>query len=601
MLAQRPKAPRAPRPDESQYARPSPQAVADHLNSLEPPEREALLSACAAARDDVVWHNALVLRNETAVDEEGMPKRITMDAVHIGLLDFIQRTRRGVVLSAPRMGKSQQGTIGYPLWVIGNDISKRVVIASSVQDLAKPFIASIQKYLIESIEYAIIFPNLQVGEFWSALRADVRDAILRTTRKDPSIRGIGAQGRVTGGRVDLLLGDDMLDQLNTRTEAESDKVYLWCLNATSRITPKSGKFLFFSNPWEVYDAAHKLIEKNGWDVYRMPAADENWKPVWRAESDDSNEGWTQEAIDLYDPVVKERHLRLKARRKEDVIFHIEWLEQCRRKVDPIHHFERRDGRLIIPRGCNGAVGVDLASRTTERADWTVFVPMLAGPPAAFGIRENIQGDVSMPLWIERRRIEGPDIIAGILELWDRYGLPFVVEDNGSQRLFSQLLARTHPEIPVFNFTTDAGKKNHPDYGLKVIASEFYSKRHILPCDQQGKLHEVFVRLYEEMSLYDDRVGVHTGDCLMAFWFARSYLRGAFGMKTLAILGEALSPQDYIRAGIVPPLPAQRPNGPSTEGLSLFAKIRAQKNAATNRTLAVKNMINDIASKRGRIS
>lgn len=586
----------------------------EYLNTLDPVERDYLLAGCAAAREDVVWHNALVLRNEKSLDVNGEPRRISMAPCHVGLLDFIEHTRRGVVLSAPKMGKSQQVTIGYTIHQIGRDVSTRVVIASAVEDLTKPFITSIKQYILDSIELALIFPHLMVGTIWADMTIDLRSSTQKTTRKDFSIRGIGVHGRITGGRIDLYLGDDMLDQENTRTEAEADKVYHRILNAESRITPGTGKMILLANAWEEYDAAHKLIKDNKWDVYYMPAADENWDPTWEAKDDKDNEGWTREAIEIYDPIVKERHLRLRARRKEDIIFHVEWLESCKREMEPIYSFaEESSGRIYWPPGCHGVTAIDLASRLKEKADWSVFMPLLCGPPKAFGVHDNtIEGDMTWALWPDRRKLAAPDIISGILDYWHRYGFPFVVEDNGAQIYIVDLIRDIDPEIPIIPFTTTGAKKRHPEWGIRAIANEYQKRKHILACDRAGRLHPEYKALYEEMQVYDERVGVHTGDCLMAYWFGRSYLRQAFGIKRYGTIDLDAGPQLPSAATHQGPPQAARhklaqgaqdivaqheKSKPTRDGLALWGQVLQGKQETTERQQSPNAFLNSLADRR----
>ena len=82
---------------------------------------------------------------------------------------------------------------------------------------------------------------------------------------------------------------------------------------------------------------------------------------------------------------------------------------------------------------------------------------------------------------------------------------------------------------MFPFNTrgsgKVGNKNHPQDGVEGIAAEMANSRWIIPCDTEGKPSPEIEAWIQEMLYYDPRG--HTGDRLMASWFAREGSRRRF--------------------------------------------------------------------------
>jgi len=106
---------------------------------------------------------------------------------------------------------------------------------------------------------------------------------------------------------------------------------------------------------------------------------------------------------------------------------------------------------------------------------------------------------------------------------------FTVEDfivHNAQDFILQFVLEQGPElIPLVPFTTGKNKAN-PTFGIEALATEFANHRWIIP--SKGKeATDPQIRLWiEEMLYYDPKA--HTGDRLMASWFARELARRVAG-------------------------------------------------------------------------
>jgi hypothetical protein len=93
-----------------------------------------------------------------------------------------------------------------------------------------------------------------------------------------------------------------------------------------------------------------------------------------------------------------------------------------------------------------------------------------------------------------------------------------IEDNAYQAFFSKLM-QEETDLPIRGFTTTANKRDEIQ-GINNIALALENKNYIIPYgDDHTK--ELIDRLIKEMQEYPDG---HTGDILMALWFAHRAMK-----------------------------------------------------------------------------
>jgi len=168
------------------------------------------------ARVDFPTFCALVLRDE----EKG--NQIVLQDFQLEWCDVIERQRQVVLWTHPDAGKTSILSIGYPLWILGNDPRKRIAILSATQNAAKKVIRTIQGLITNSHALWDIFPNLKRGSFWTDTAIEVKRPV---GIKDPSVQAYSPEGgNIQGARLDGLIVDDVLNELNTRTRYQREKV-----------------------------------------------------------------------------------------------------------------------------------------------------------------------------------------------------------------------------------------------------------------------------------------------------------------------------------------------------------------------------------------
>lgn len=450
---------------------------------------------CRAARTDPAAFNAFVLKDEQT------GAGIALAPMHREWHRLLARHDRLNIIAHVESAKTSQLSVGRVLWELGRDSNTRVVIVSNTAAQAQKIVRSISGYLERSKELREVFPDLKPSPAgpWTNTQLTVERV---GSPKDPSVQATGVHGSIVGARIDLLILDDLLDYENARTPGLREDLWSWVHSTLFGRLTANARVISVGNAYHRDDFLHRLERNPIWHTARFPVISADGKPSWP-------ERWTLERItkkrDELGPLEFARQMLCQARDDNEARFKREWVDLA---------LQRGNGRNLVhavatvPPGCSIYTGVDLAVQQHASADLTAFVTICVHPN---GDRELLN--------IESGRLAGPDIVRRISELHHRYQGIFFVENVGAQDFILQFL-RAGTAVPVRPFTTGKNKV-HPEFGVESLAAEMAAGKWVIP-NQSGRMHPEVDALVNEMLYYDPRA--HTGDRLMAMWFAREAAR-----------------------------------------------------------------------------
>lgn len=456
-----------------------------------------------------------------------------------------------VIWSHVEGGKSNQIAIGRALYELGLDPMLKIAVISNTNDLAKKITRQTGQYITKSKDLHEVFPHLvptdDPGLQWRAQALTVKRPGMGG--KDPSIQACGMHGNIIGSRVDLLILDDVLDFENTNTPGPRDDAYRWIKYIMGRMTA-DGRIWAVGNSWHPEDALHRL-EKDGFRGFRFPVVLPNGKVTWPQR-------WSLSRIEKakvsLGPLEFARQLMCQARDDTSARFKRDWIDACIEKgrgIPCINHVEdlfdeenlteeeRTVRRLAMDSmqrlsggGGNPTIitGVDLAVQKGSSNDETVLFTIYIDP--SDGTRRILS--------IRSGKWTGPEIIEAIKQCYADFGGMFIVENNAAQAYITQFLAQ-QTSIPVVPFTTGRNKAN-PEFGVESLATEIANEKWIIPStknkDGLWEIHKEVQEWISELLFYDPNE--HTGDRVMASWFAREgarrfvdggVSRGTVGVRT----------------------------------------------------------------------
>lgn len=230
------------------------------------PPTETVLRAYSAwqrtlrnARTDFSAFAPLVAR-----DDKGDP--IVYAPMHLAWVRHLSycwsRGLHCAILAHFGSGKSSGFAVPLMAWLVGRDPNVRIKYVSHSDDLASRAIAG-AKDLIQSPIYRAIFPHVRVGRKWTDHEAFVR----RTgSALDPTLHAKGVDSKGVGGRADVVMFDDVVDEKNAESEDQRTKVKnrvhrTWM----SRLAdPQASRVLWIATPWHVDDATMELQTMARW-------------------------------------------------------------------------------------------------------------------------------------------------------------------------------------------------------------------------------------------------------------------------------------------------------------------------------------------------
>jgi intein/homing endonuclease len=155
-------------------------------------------------------------------------------------------------------------------YLIGQDPNLRIKIITNDDDSASKRVGAVKR-LLESPVYHEIFPDVQSGGAWTGHELYVKRI---GHAVDPTVQARGIFTTGIGGRADVELLDDVVDQKNSMDPIQRRRV-LSLLEETwfSRLEP-DGHMLGIGTPWHQDDANHHLMQRPRWCTLKQAVADD---------------------------------------------------------------------------------------------------------------------------------------------------------------------------------------------------------------------------------------------------------------------------------------------------------------------------------------
>ncbi|TXH18235.1 MAG: hypothetical protein E6R03_02575 [Hyphomicrobiaceae bacterium] len=439
--------------------------------------------------------------------------------------------------SAVGLGKTQQNTIAYTIWLLGRNPRLRIAIVSKTEKNATVWTDTIARHIEKNPVVREVFPNLRPGDKWSTQHRYIdRPAGIA----GPSFFPLGIDGSVTGFRIDIIICDDVIDGKNCRIESQREQIYTWMDSVLfSRLEPDTGRVLMLANAWHPEDPNEQFAKRDGWKAYRFPVVvtDELAKQIPRLTRPLEKGGlgfyvgqtvWPGRFSQVY----------LDKLRKEQLPSEYARARLCKPRTDSDSRFRIEDIWTALERGGNFPLPKDLHDFLSwddpesefddiEVPDILEYFWIVHGVDLSTGDSEDLTAIVTLAidkttgcrfiLSVVSGRWQAPEIIERITEIYGRFGGIFMVENNACQAYIRQMLGHT-TAIPIVKYTTGKGKAD-PRHGIESIAQELYQKKWVIPSIGNKGATPDIEHLVEDMKGYTPPPA-HTGDRLMALWFAQ---------------------------------------------------------------------------------
>lgn len=470
---------------------------------------------------------------------------------------------RAVTWAAVESGKTTQMT-AFALWLIGRDPrQERIILASADQSAAKKS-ALVIKRAIEgtqdeqadavSVRLRLIFPDLAPGDPWTDTY--FRVSLLDPQLKDYSLQALGYRGNILGGRATTLILDDICTQTTTYTAHQRAEMTRWVTGTLLGRVLDGGRVILVGNAWYPDDVMHEM-EARGFSVIRHPlySLDSSgcvipdsllWPerfPVerigstpeaWRADGQHATEhGAGDDCAGCKTPSLRKQLGSVEARRACEVKpysagegrFQLAWFVRAEQSGAHLTFLDHYHGEIGTAYG-----GVDIGCGEREGHDASAFWIYVLRADGKFQL-----------IFAEEKRYNPPDLLARTLDLERRYAPVWRIEGNAAQ-VFFIAWAREHG---ITCSTHVTGKqKADPVTGVPGLALELEQGAWILPTGDERSRRVVHEWRTECL---DWTPGQHTGDLLMASWFAREAARRGAGVIAMSRPDETVDRGAYTPA------------------------------------------------------
>jgi predicted phage terminase large subunit-like protein len=306
------------------------------------------------APTDPIAYGEYVFRLEAAPHHREMVRFI---------MDLLERRLNGVILEPRGHAKTTWANTILLSYLVSKHPNIRIGLISNTAKQSNAFSRAI-RFTLEANEYQHeLFGNLTGKHKWNDVEWIQAGSSLIGT-KDVTMYSAGAGGAIISKRFDLIFCDDILDEENTATPEQREKVTTWFWKTLKPCLVPGGSIIVVGTRWSEGDLYQQLIEEKEWPslvkgaISYEPDDEEHetpvalWPGVWplaRLE---------QERKDMGSALFACAYLNDISGLMEGNIFRREWF----------HYY---DGQ---PKGeVTWKMGVDLASSEKEAADWTARI------------------------------------------------------------------------------------------------------------------------------------------------------------------------------------------------------------------------------------
>ena len=478
---------------------------------------------------------------------------------------------RKIAISAARgHGKSAHISIGLPLWLMANNHNLRILLISSTAQVSKSFLSEVVGHIDRNDEYKLyskFVDPMQLGVIprvknWAKMREHwSSDSIVidrdQLNLKDPTINAVGLFGSILSKRADVIICDDIVTQENSATEIQRKKVIDWIYTTIMPVLVPGGQFIYLGNTWHQDDLVARLMHDPQFDYKKKMAAiisesthPELWERWAQFIMDESHEiverrmnaeEWyraNQAAMDegvkvlwptrypyselylmrLANPYAFARMYQCDPSDRPDQRFKDAWLDAACKKGKNLRlglgkreNFEME----IVTEGVDLAISEESGSDDTALLilDKVKYSKVEGIKMGDIIVRDIIRGKMSPNQVKENIKSHHEQVKP------DGIRVETVAYQEAIQRDLDEM------GVPVRGYKT-GGEKKDPFIGINSLAIYAELGKLVLPFDNTDpRTINLISQLVNEMRAFPDG---HTGDSLMALWFAFSEMRDLTG-------------------------------------------------------------------------
>jgi predicted phage terminase large subunit-like protein len=188
-----------------------------------------------------------------------------------------EKQKRFLLLWPRGHAKTETTTINYASWLVGNYQDIHINIVTKTASLAEEILTALITRFESDERYKQIFGNLkpQSAKKWTSQELIVARGEIS---KNPTLKATGLMGPITGGRSDLIICDDIIDEENVRTSLQLEKVNTWFNKVLIPTLYPWGGIIAIGTRWSYADIYAELLQK--WPSDTKQAIQKDGTALW---------------------------------------------------------------------------------------------------------------------------------------------------------------------------------------------------------------------------------------------------------------------------------------------------------------------------------
>lgn len=173
---------------------------------------------------------------------------------------------RKLIVAAPRgHSKTTVFSVNYPLWRIAQNPNIRILLVSAADTQSQSFLREIKGRIERDQTYVDFAGQLKPAqpEKWTDKEIILKRS--RTDLKDPTISTVSVEGTILSKRADEIICDDLLNFENTRTPEQRQKIWDWFNLVLLPVLEPGGRLIVAGTIWQVDDLMEALLRDPTFD------------------------------------------------------------------------------------------------------------------------------------------------------------------------------------------------------------------------------------------------------------------------------------------------------------------------------------------------
>lgn len=278
---------------------------------------------------------------------------------HMSMLMFQESHDHILILSPRGIGKSTCLTVVRSIYELVKNPNLRILIVSNTAIQAEVFLREIKSHFEQNQKFIEIFGNL-MGSKWDSKEINV--ATRRSFAKESNISCIGVGGAVIGRHYDLILGDDLVDEENSRTDLQRERFKVWFYKVLDpTLEPNARIFLHGTRYYPSDHYGHLIKSDDDYNHRVYPALSE--------VPEGTGHGPEKNYVSLWPEKQSVEWLLKKKKSGGTIIFNAQYQNNTKAMEGQIFKYEWINYYDILPNNIVVFQGVDLAISKQSSADY----------------------------------------------------------------------------------------------------------------------------------------------------------------------------------------------------------------------------------------